>query len=130
MHGGRLHAAEWEVEAVSKLVLFLYPWELASMDEYSSSLPSATTIGKVWKRRDFRNPRGRWIVGMYAFNVEPETARDRRLHPNGWTRILWFDVVLREGPEPPGYRAPDWSNYAAWKTERDVERVREASAAE
>lgn len=103
----------------SGLTLFLFPWELASMPEYSSSVPTATTIGKVWKRCEF----GCWIVGMYAFHIESETARDRRLHPNGWTRILWFDVVLREGPEPPGYRAPDWSNYSAWLRERRAERA-------
>lgn len=116
----------WTRAMSRALTLFLHPWELASMDEYSSSLPSATTIGKVWKRRelvDFRNPHGRWIVGMYAFHIEPETERDRRLNPEGWTRILWFDVVLREGPEPPGWRAPDWSNYAAWLRERRAERA-------
>lgn len=34
------------------------------------------------------------------------------LHIQDRTRILWFDVVLRHGPAPRVYRAPDWRNVA------------------
>lgn len=105
---------------MSDLTLFLYAHELDSMDEYSYSLPTATTVGKVWKCRSGNG----WIVGLYTFHIPPtpeELRRDR--NSAGRTRILWFDVVMRHGPEPRGYRAPDWSNFAGWRAERAAERA-------
>lgn len=101
------------------LTLFLYAHELDSMDEYSHTLPSATTIGKMWRCR----VDGGWIVGLYAFHIPPTSEELRRNRNSvGRTRILWFDVVLRHGPKPRGYRAPDWSNFAGWRAERAAER--------
>lgn len=107
----------------ARLTLFLYAHELASMDEYSTTLPSATTIGKVWKShvppmycsRDCDDGTcGKWSVGMYVEHENPELVR-----------VFWFEVVLRHGPAPQVYRAPDWSNFAAWKAERARERALE-----
>ncbi len=91
--------------------IFLYAHELASMPHYRLTLPTATTIGKVW-RSGAELHSGRWVVGMYAEHEDPERRR-----------ILWFDVVLRHGPAPRNYRAPDWSNFAAWKAARAAERA-------
>ena len=121
---------------MSKLTLFLYRYELDSMDEYSSTLPSETTIGKVWKRciGCWREPRkeaalvveAAWVVGLYAYVIPPTLRELSRNHNHtGSVRILWFDVVVREGPEPPGWRAPDWSNFAAWQREyREARQLR------
>lgn len=85
------------------LKLFLFPWELDSMPEYSMSLPTGTTIGKVWRRRQHGAP-SEWIVGMYVPHRNPKTVG-----------IIWFDVELRHGPAPHGYQTPDWINYANYK---------------
>lgn len=81
------------------LTLFLYPWELESMPEYSASLPTGTTIGKFWRSRYGSG----WYVGAYI-----EDPDDR---PNS-RGIVWFEVVLRHGPEPFRYDPPDWHNTA------------------
>lgn len=117
------------MSARPRLELFLFPWELDAMSEYSRSFPSGTTPGKVWRREVFRevavgvNEDGHtlvrkvhdgWIVGMYL-----EPIGDR-------VPIIWFDVVLRSGPMPRIYRAPDWDNYAHWQKLRAEERKKEA----
>lgn len=92
-----------------KAVIKLFLWELESMHDYSRSLPSATTIGKMWRR--LMEPVGRnpyWIVGQYARHDEP-----------GQVRIRWLDVILKEGPKPYHYRAPDWTKFERWKREQD-----------
>jgi hypothetical protein len=103
----------------------LYPWELESMPEYSSTLPTGTTLWKMWKRNlnETYNHAAAlackplkpvvWWIGQYV----PHTGKlpDR-------IGIRWFEVQLLEGPEPSGYVPPDWSNYDRWKRERDAER--------
>lgn len=102
----------------------LYPWELDSMDEYSSSIPSGTTPFKMWKR----DLRGRltqaqlnqlhaedWIVGQYIPHYSD---------PN-LVSIRWFTVVFIEGPVPAIYVPPDWSNYQRWLIEAKAEREAE-----
>lgn len=104
------------------------------MDEYSTSLPTATTPWKMWKRNvaafdnrvyssgavDWR-PTGKvkWKVGQYQ---EPIGNR---------VPIRWFQVVLRSGPEPTHYSPPDWSNYERWKSdykkEKEEEKERQAA---
>lgn len=81
--------------------LFLFRWELDSMPEYSTSLPTMTTVGRMWKRAAAGAAAGRkdWYVGTYAEHEDPEQVR-----------ILWFRVVLRSGPAPAGYGPPDWHN--------------------
>lgn len=108
--------------------IYLYPWELASMDEYSTSVPSGTTPFKMW-RRDLRSritkeqhaqmERGQfrdedWRVGQYYSLPDPTRIG-----------IRWFEVVLLEGPEPAGYVSPDWSNYQRWLREAAAEREAE-----
>lgn len=103
-----------------KLTLFLYWHELMGIDDYSCSYPSGTTIGKVWRRRmpfrcevnhkhypDCNEHTGHHVVGMYVEHEDPRLVK-----------MLWFDVVLKHGPAPRNYHAPDWSNFAAWKAER------------
>lgn len=72
----------------------LYPWELASMSEYSCSLPSGTVLWKMWARdRNFgkRTTKKDWCVGQYAPYEGPLPDR---------IGIRWFEVQILEGPEP------------------------------
>lgn len=104
----------------------LYPWELASMDEYSSTMPTGTTLWKMWKRdRNNIPPRvyavphkSDYIVGQY---------QPHHREPDKLVRVVWFEVQLLEGPEPAVYHPPDWSNFARYKREaqeaRDIERL-------
>jgi hypothetical protein len=101
------------------MTVYLYPWVLDSMDEYSCTLPTATTIGKVWKRRvpeDALPNDAKWHVGMYVEHSDPKRVK-----------ILWFDVELLSGPAPRAYSPPDWSNFDAWKAELDLERAERAA---
>jgi hypothetical protein len=75
---------------------------LKSMPEYSSSLPTGTTVGKVWSRRHpYRalDHEAEWYVGTYVKSTVP-----------GNVLIRWFGVDLVQGPAPPHYRPPDWHN--------------------
>lgn len=89
-----------------RLLLRLYWWELASMDEYSTSLPTGQTVGKLWKRNcnAFSDKPDDWLVGMYIPDSTP-----------GYIGIVWFNVELKSGPHPPTYQSPDWSNYKQWR---------------
>jgi len=107
--------------APAPLQLFLFPWELASMPDYSRSMPSGVTLGKFWRRGRYaeapptsvhRHELVGWTVGCYAW-LEPDPS-PRAREGDALVRVLWFDVVLRQGPEPPGYSAPDWSNQAQY----------------
>jgi hypothetical protein len=81
------------------LKLYLYAWEFESMPAYNTTLPTGTTIGKVWRQ---------WNkVGMYIEDDDPNMIG-----------IVWFEVELKQGPKPCWYNAPDWSNYAQWQAER------------
>jgi hypothetical protein len=82
--------------------------ELEALPEYSLSLPTGTTIGKRWKRQKYRSTgipvndfgydkqgyfvmeKDGWLMGEYA---EDNTPPDR-LHPNGWVRIIWRNVIV------------------------------------
>ena len=84
--------------AKARNTIRLYRWELESMGEYSTTLPSGTTIWKQWKRNinSYRHD-PYWVVGQY--------------HPSrgdGMVMIRWFEVVLKQGPKPPDYEPPDW----------------------
>jgi len=119
------------------------------MPEYSCSLPSGTTLYKVWKsntnafavgirctncsltgRSNSHNLPGpmcpkckqdtltkfnlpaQWFIGMYVPDSQP-----------GMIGIRWFDVITLEGPRPPNYSPPDWSNYDRWKRDREQEKL-------
>lgn len=112
-----------------KNTIRLFAWELDSMSEYSCSIPTGTTPWKMWKcnMNAYPNPgllgesarEPRWVVGQYG---EPEGDS---------VPITWFVVVLRYGPRPPLYSAPDWSNYERWKSdykkEKEEEKERQAA---
>ena len=106
-----------------KHTLRIFWWQLQSMPEYSTTLPSGTTLFKMWKRnvndswllQQAGRPRAEplWVVGQY--------------HPielPGEVGIRWFDLQMLEGPEPPEWRAPDWANTARWEREFDAERLK------
>lgn len=101
----------------------LYPWELASMPEYSTSIPTGTVEFKMWRRdKRARVPRGRenelheedWQVCMYVPHHLPDRIGIKR-----------FQVVLLQGPEPPSYHPPDWHNHAGYLRQRAREREEE-----
>lgn len=112
--------------------VYLFAWELRSMDDYSCSLPSATTIGKKWKnnRNAYRHRypdapevsqyvtqlvgplEPCWYTGEYIDDPDPKLVG-----------IKWSCVVLVEGPEPPGWVAPDWANLERWDRENRAEAV-------
>lgn len=80
--------------------LLLHRAELDALGEYSCSYPSGTTVGKVWARRspgDAQAADADWYIGMYVPDEDPQQVG-----------IVWFQVVLLEGPPPPGWRTPDW----------------------
>ena len=119
------------------------------MSEYSCSLPSGTTIWKMWKRNN-----NAFAVGIRCSNC-PLTGRadTHRLPgpmcpkcnqdtltkfdlPDKWyvgqyvpcdipgqIGIRWFEVIFKEGPQPRSYSPPDWSNYDRWKREKSEVRV-------
>lgn len=116
----------------------LYAHDLESMPEYSSTLPTGTTLWKIWRRLElhaggFSAPpharedlqrhvsagvpvEERWFVGQYV------PCREHGERCPDHVGIRWFRVVLRAGPAPPAYRAPDWSNYARFQRERASEK--------
>lgn len=106
----------------AKNTIRIYMWQLKSMNEYSSTLPSRTTPFKMWKRNVndswVRAQSGLppteplWVVGQYYPVEDPDRIG-----------IRWFDVQLLEGPKPSGWVAPDWSNYDRWKRDYNAERV-------
>lgn len=111
-----------------KLELFLYPWELLSMPDYSCTLPGGTTLGKFWRRcgrGSGGTPRddyaleaaaaGCYSVGCYYAHVPDDSPRARA--GDELTCIAWFVVVLRAGPAPRAYSPPDWSNHQQWRRE-------------
>lgn len=63
----------------------LYGFEFDSMPEYLRSLPTGTTLWKMWKRFNGK----RWIVGQYVPHVNPNKIG-----------IRWFEIMFRSGPIP------------------------------
>lgn len=66
------------------------PKQFEQLKEYSTSVPTGTTIGKVWKRRwppfyapDFPDPD--WYLGEY---VPDPQGRD------GITGIVWRELIV------------------------------------
>jgi len=102
----------------------LFPWELESMGEYSCSIPTGTTLWKMWKcdlnayRLPPKKRKPKWVVGQYIPHKDPE-----------FVGIRWFPVKLLEGPEPLDWRVPDWDNDQRYDRERDAERRQSAQAA-
>jgi len=64
--------------------------ELSALPEYSTSLPTGACQHKCWKRKHD----GEWIVGCY----------DRPLMYGAFP-VVWFRVVLLQGPRQPGTRS-------------------------
>jgi hypothetical protein len=93
----------------------IFYWQLETMPEYSSSVPTGTTPFKLWKRnQNHRLPSlgPNWLVGQYY--PVPE---------HGFTGIRWFRVSYLEGPEPPDWDPPDWSNYQRYKRDKRANRT-------
>jgi hypothetical protein len=99
-----------------ELTLYLYPHEVASMSEYSSTMPTGVVPGKVWRRNlnDGTSSPPEWVVCMYS---EFFTRNGRE-----YAKCITFAVVYRQGPEPRNYEPPDWDNYNRWREMNDDER--------
>lgn len=96
------------------LTLFLFSWELDSIPAYSTTLPTATTLGKFWRRN----------LNVFTPGAEPEwqvCAYSEHEDPRSVT-IIKFEVVLRSGPLHR-YSPPDWTNIEQWRRERDAARA-------
>ena len=92
--------------------LFMTYWLFRSMPDYSASLPSGQTPGKVWRRTEpygaqINAKRARHYVGIYGTPV-PDAKGE-------YSPIYWFEVVLIEGPERRGLTNTDWSNQARYR---------------
>jgi hypothetical protein len=106
---------------MNEIRLFLH--ELESMDEYSHSIPTGTTTFKMWRRRQYM-----WgTVGVYTEFVGQYVPDNKygRPYPANRIGIRWYKVVLRYGPAPRSYFAPDWSNYQRFRKEAEEERRKE-----
>lgn len=79
--------------------VFLTYWTLQTIPNYTHTLPSGQTPGKVWRRL---LPSGEWMLGIYG---EPDAHS---------IPIYWLDVVLIEGPAHPMFSRVDWHNTAAY----------------
>ncbi len=91
-----------------KHTLRIFAWQLDSMPEYSTSLPTATTPFRMWKNNSiFQGSKKIWRVGQYYPVEEP-----------GWIGIRWFKVDFLAGPKPREWSPPDWGNYERYKRER------------
>ena len=86
-------------------VLFLYWHEYHSMPEYAYTVPTGIVSGKMWRRRSEE-----LLSAMYVGQS-----------------IIWFDVVLRHGPQPPNFRPPDWHNYKEWKKQWKIQHQKDQS---
>jgi len=60
--------------------------EFDSLPEYSSSLPTGTTIGKRWIcKNDYDNESKGWVMGEYVDHPDPSKVG-----------ILWRDIKIRD----------------------------------
>jgi hypothetical protein len=69
--------------------------EFDKLREYSCSLPTATTIGKRWKRNinAFREGPPEWYLGEFVEDEDPEKVG-----------INWYTILIGDEPEPVDYR--------------------------
>lgn len=92
----------------------IFRWQLDSMDEYSTTLPTGTTPFKMWKARirasqgrdssgHFTRKPPRWVVGQYHPVDDPDKVG-----------VRWFNVTYLQGPMPRGWRSPDWARQHAY----------------
>lgn len=82
----------------------IFSWQLDSMPEYTDSLPTSTTPFKMWKCARFTAEGQLWFVGQFYPVDDPDQMG-----------VRWFEVTYLAGPPPPGWQAPDWSNYQRWE---------------
>ena len=79
-----------EVEGAQHLVTHLTQREFDELLEYSTTLPTGTTIGKKWKRRvppSGSNPT--WFLGEYVEDVEPYKSQ-------GMVGIKWTRIEIKD----------------------------------
>lgn len=112
----------------------LYGYELASMPEYSTTLPTGTTLYKMWKRDDNAAIRYQLNYARCPHTMTPEKCAERRRElrkkyaEENWfvgqylpsslpdnVLIRWYKVVLRHGPMPPRWNKPDWHNETRYR---------------
>ena len=82
-------------------VIRLSDAELMNLLEYSTSLPTGTTVGKRWKRaKNIRAPGEGWLIGEYT-----------KSDVEGQVGISWFDVVIgiQDTPCFVGNKSAGWT---------------------
>jgi hypothetical protein len=121
-----LHCYDWYCAEKPELRVFLYWWELESMPEYSTTLPTGTTIGKVWRAdKNAVHSVARQMAGAVYGSRPPANWRMRMFIPDAHPEMrmaVSFKVTLRHGPMPRAYSAPDWTYMEGWRRERAAER--------
>jgi hypothetical protein len=66
--------------------------EFDSLLEYSSTLPTGTTIGKKWKKRSPAFDDGKpadWYLGEYV------EEKDESYRKKGYVGIIWKKIVVK-----------------------------------
>ncbi len=69
--------------------------EFDQLLEYSSSIPSGTVLGKVWKRnQNFHSGKkpGDWYMGEYVPDVKAKMDRDGKPETIG---IIWRKIEIK-----------------------------------
>lgn len=77
---------------LTEKVAYVTQEEFNRLDEYSTSVPTGKTIGKIWKRREPWRAQGkeaRWFLGEYV-TLPNETK---------FIGIRWRDLVVGEPVE-------------------------------
>jgi hypothetical protein len=100
--------ARWREKRASLSMLLdetdavMSPAEFADLSEYSSSLPSGTYVGKLWKCRAASGPR--WLLGEYVDDATPGMIgiRWRHIHvvadPAVWLAATYGERGASERP--------------------------------
>lgn len=111
----------------------LYGYELASMPNYSTTIPSGTVLYKMWRRDNNQGRRFQIMEARCPSTMEREECAERRrallkeCEGEDWyvgqylpsdipeqVLIRWYKVVLKHGPQPRRWQPPDWHNQARY----------------
>lgn len=63
-------------------LVFMTKAEMKALLDYSTTLPTGTTVGKQWRRRDRESTSG-WTMGEYLDHPDPNKVR-----------IRWREIAL------------------------------------
>lgn len=90
VHTGLVSEPEFAKTPYCKLHLFkenappiyLTAGQIRLLHEYSTTLPTGTTIGKIWKRRNYNAGMPTWWLGEYVEHWDP-----------GFIGMVWRDII-------------------------------------